>query len=59
MMNKKVYITPNVKVVNMVSTTYMLVGSEELNTQAIHSHSRSQDSWEDDDEEEDTGGWFK
>lgn len=54
MMNKKVYITPNVKVVNMVSTIHMLAGSEELNTKAIHSHSRSQDSWDDDEEEEDS-----
>lgn len=59
-MEKKGYITPSVKIVNM-ETVYMLAATNRENfTTANRSLSReSNGGWDDDEEEEDTGGWFK
>lgn len=59
-MKKKDYIMPNVKVVSM-TTIHMLtvsVKTEEYSYNKFTLSRESSDDWED-DEEEDTGGWFK
>lgn len=58
-MEKREYITPYVKIVNM-ETIYMLAATNrEFLGKFGESDSRKANVWEDDDEEEDTGGWFK
>ena len=61
-MNKKVYIKPGLKVVNVKFATHLMAGSTRtgLFTTANMSVSRETNSFEDEEaEEEDTGGWFK
>lgn len=57
-MNKKEYVTPRMKFVNM-ETIHMLAGSVEhqFDTYGIHSHARSQNSWDDDEDEIEDSMW--
>lgn len=51
-MNKKEYITPRLKVVNM-ETIYMLAATNRENYgKGIHADSRRQETWDDDEEED-------
>lgn len=60
-MKMKVYITPSIKIVNIVSTNHMLQASttDRYVTPDLSLSRESNGGWDDDEEEEDTGGWFK
>ncbi len=53
-MKKKEYIMPTIKIVSMIVATHILEASKENFGKGVDVDSRRFDSWDDDDEEEDS-----
>lgn len=58
-MEKKQYISPAVKCVNLLAERSLAAGSDNTKTFGKSWNSREATDWDDEEEEENTGGWFK